>query len=234
MPPFSVRCLSKKDPLSVRGVTAPALRCRRMGDEPGEGHMARDASLENEVGVSPLPTGPPSLLPAKMDNENGVPIVDASTLAQCVRGDKPEGAESVHVVDCRYPYEYQGGHIIGAVNIYDPFTLASLLRSMVSQGGSTIIVLHCEFSSQRAPRMFRHIRNSDRMAHIADYPRLTFPHLYVLQGGYKAFVNEWPSLCTPPACYREMHAEGFEEHLRQSNAYQRHIWRQWPKNRRAW
>lgn len=51
----------------------------------------------------------------------------------------------------------------------------------------TPIVFYCEFSSERGPRMFRHIRNLDRRLHLASYPALTVPHMYVLAGGYKAF-----------------------------------------------
>lgn len=49
------------------------------------------------------------------------------------------------------------------------------------------VVFYCEFSSQRGPRMFRHIRNLDRRLHLASYPALAVPHMYVLAGGYKAF-----------------------------------------------
>ena len=51
----------------------------------------------------------------------------------------------------------------------------------------TPIVFYCEFSSERGPRMFRHIRNLDRHMHLAAYPALAVPHMYVLAGGYKAF-----------------------------------------------
>lgn len=58
----------------------------------------------------------------------------------------------------------------------------------------TPIVFYCEFSSERGPRMFRHIRNLDRHMHLAAYPALAVPHMYVLAGGYKAFQVQFYSL----------------------------------------
>jgi hypothetical protein len=55
----------------------------------------------------------------------------------------------------------------------------------------TPIIFYCEFSSERGPRMFRHIRNLDRRMHLASYPALAVPHMYVLAGGFKAF-QVWP------------------------------------------
>ena len=53
--------------------------------------------------------------------------------------------------------------------------------------GRTAVVLYCEFSSERGPRMFRHVRNLDRCRHLVVYPALAVPHMYVMSGGYKAF-----------------------------------------------
>lgn len=48
-----------------------------------------------------------------------------------------------------------------------------------------ILVFHCEFSSERGPRMCRFVRQRDR--DVNDYPRLHYPELYVLKDGYKDF-----------------------------------------------
>ncbi len=108
---------------------------------------------------------------------------------------------------CRYVYEHTGGHISGAVNIAKPddgeaFTFGS---NATAQGHSTVVVLYCEFSSERAPRMFRYLRNMDRRKHLADYPNLTFPHMYVLRGGYKTFHQQFPAMCSPQHAYVRMH-----------------------------
>jgi M-phase inducer tyrosine phosphatase len=68
-----------------------------------------------------------------------------------------------HVIDCRFDYEYNGGHIPGAVNINTTNQLEELLlgpslmkpRPSVSGDSQkkTILVFHCEFSAKRAPTL---------------------------------------------------------------------------------
>lgn len=48
-----------------------------------------------------------------------------------------------------------------------------------------VFVLHCEFSSQRAPNMYNLIRQIDRNSNKV-YPKLTFPQMFVIRGGYEA------------------------------------------------
>ena len=54
-----------------------------------------------------------------------------------------------------------------------------------------IIIFHCEFSSERAPKMSRFLREIDRAANKECYPSLGFPELYTLEGGYKAFYSKY-------------------------------------------
>ena len=115
----------------------------------------------------------------------------------------------------RYPYEYAGGHIPGSFNIASPDDGEALTFGSTAtlQGQRTAIVLYCEFSSERAPRMFRYLRNMDRRKHLADYPKLTFPHMYVLKGGYQTFHEQFPSMCNPQHAYIRMHdAAHLEDH----------------------
>ena len=68
-----------------------------------------------------------------------------------------------HVIDCRFDYEYNGGHIPNAVNISTTTAIEELLlgssltkpRPCVSgdQARKTILVFHCEFSAKRAPTL---------------------------------------------------------------------------------
>ncbi|ERE75033.1 M-phase inducer phosphatase 1-like protein [Cricetulus griseus] len=60
------------------------------------------------------------------------------------------------IIDCRYPYEYEGGHIKGAVNLHMEEEVEEFLLKkpiVPTDGKRVIVVFHCEFSSERGPRM---------------------------------------------------------------------------------
>ncbi|XP_008047798.1 M-phase inducer phosphatase 1 isoform X3 [Carlito syrichta] len=118
------------------------------------------------------------------------------------------------VIDCRYPYEYEGGHIKGAVNLHMEEEVEDFLLKkpiVPTDGKRVIVVFHCEFSSERGPRMCRYVRERDRLGN--EYPKLHYPELYVLKGGYKEFFLKCQSHCEPPS-YRPMHHEDFKEDLK--------------------
>lgn len=82
-------------------------------------------------------------------------------MANLLRGEYSESVGSFKVVDCRYPYEFEGGHIRGAQNLY---TQEQILTELVNSKTDTpklvsdepkrnIIVFHCEFSSERGPKL---------------------------------------------------------------------------------
>lgn len=58
-----------------------------------------------------------------------------------------------------------------------------------------LLIFHCEFSSERGPRMCRFIRKRDRA--INEYPRLHYPELYILKGGYKEFFQQFQVRSAP-------------------------------------
>ncbi|XP_060241214.1 M-phase inducer phosphatase 1 isoform X5 [Meriones unguiculatus] len=60
------------------------------------------------------------------------------------------------IIDCRYPYEYEGGHIKGAVNLHMEEEVEDFLLKkpiVPTDGKRVIVVFHCEFSSERGPRI---------------------------------------------------------------------------------
>ncbi|XP_029444022.1 M-phase inducer phosphatase 1 [Rhinatrema bivittatum] len=117
------------------------------------------------------------------------------------------------VIDCRYPYEYEGGHIKGATNLHMEEEMEDLLKNPIasSNGKRVILVFHCEFSSERGPRMCRFVREKDREAN--EYPTLHYPELYLLKGGYKDFFLKYQAQCEPQS-YRPMHHEDFKDDLK--------------------
>ncbi|XP_077334242.1 M-phase inducer phosphatase 2 [Lithobates pipiens] len=119
------------------------------------------------------------------------------------------------IVDCRYPYEYEGGHIKSAVNLPLEQDIEEFLMKNpiipTSEDKRVIIIFHCEFSSERGPRMCRYVRKQDRNGN--DYPKLHYPELYILKGGYKDFFPSYQTQCEPQA-YRPMDHKDFREHLK--------------------
>ena len=104
------------------------------------------------------------------------------------------------MVDARYPYEYNGGHIRGAKNLFtreaiqnhfygaNPFFSQNKENQSQDTARRQIIIFHCEFSVERGPAMLKHLRKLDRSKNR--YPTLDYPEIYLLKGGYKQFFHD--------------------------------------------
>ncbi|CAF2449214.1 unnamed protein product [Rotaria sp. Silwood2] len=126
--------------------------------------------------------------------------------------------ENLYIIDCRYPYEYEGGHIQLAKNLYtrsqiynEYFHKPLELRDTSKRN---IFIFHCEFSSERAPSLLRFFRSEDRNIHERNYPQLHYPEIYLLEGGYKAFYEYSNQFCIPNQ-YRTMSDVNYQEEYRQ-------------------
>ncbi|KAM6209971.1 M-phase inducer phosphatase 1 [Sarcoramphus papa] len=140
--------------------------------------------------------------------------IDSEMIVSVLTGKFASFIKECVIIDCRYPYEYEGGHIKGAVNLHMEEEVEDyLLKKPIqpSENKRVIIVFHCEFSSERGPRMCRFVRERDRLGN--EYPNLHYPELYVLKGGYKDFFLRCRSFCEPQS-YRPMHHEDFKEDLK--------------------
>ncbi|XP_053120038.1 M-phase inducer phosphatase 1 isoform X2 [Hemicordylus capensis] len=140
--------------------------------------------------------------------------IDPEMIVAVLKGSFSRFIKECVIIDCRYPYEYEGGHIQGAINLHMEEDVEEFLlkKPIVPSGNQrVIIVFHCEFSSERAPRMCRFVRERDRLGN--EYPSLHYPELYVLKGGYKDFFLKYRNYCEPQN-YRPMHHEDFKEDFR--------------------
>lgn len=139
-----------------------------------------------------------------VDQNDSIPRLSRSTFLEVLDGKYREQYDNQVIVDCRFEYEYAGGHVDGAVNYNDKELLASELFQNQPEG-RTLIIFHCEYSAHRAPLMARHVRSEDRAFNAECYPRLTYPEVYILDGGYSGFFSEHRERCYPQA-YVEMDA----------------------------
>ncbi|XP_053320379.1 M-phase inducer phosphatase 3 isoform X1 [Spea bombifrons] len=153
-------------------------------------------------------------LPTVTGRHQDLRYITAETLVALIHGEFSSLVEKFFIIDCRYPYEYEGGHITGALNLHrqeemvDFFLKQPLVPTIVQK--RIIIVFHCEFSSERGPKMCRLLREEDRARN--EYPCLHYPELYLLKGGYKDFFPEYTELCEPQS-YCPMHHEDYREEL---------------------
>lgn len=97
-------------------------------------------------------------LPLTRGRHQDLKSITANTLAKLMRGEFNNSVASFRVIDCRYPYEFEGGHISGAINIYTKEQCLELLCENQLPMNSTpskrhILVFHCEFSSERGPNL---------------------------------------------------------------------------------
>jgi rhodanese-related sulfurtransferase len=60
-----------------------------------------------------------------------------------------------HIIDVRYPYEFQGGHIKTAVNITTVQELEAMFfgENTAFTQRKSVLIFHCEFSLKRGPQM---------------------------------------------------------------------------------
>ncbi|KAF3484405.1 M-phase inducer phosphatase [Arthroderma uncinatum] len=131
------------------------------------------------------------------DQPDCLPRIENSVLVDIVNGKYNDRYENFTIIDCRFEYEYEGGHINGAVNYNDKEQLAESLFKEGEMKPNTALIFHCEYSAHRAPIMAKFIRHRDRAVNIDQYPKLTYPEMYILHGGYSGFFAEHSSLCYP-------------------------------------
>ena len=104
------------------------------------------------------------------------------------------------MIDCRFDDEYQGGHIAGAINLstkdaIEEYFFGDSQRIIQFMKDRTMIIFHCEFSQRRAPILYSYLRGVDRHHNMKDYPKLFYPEIYLLEGGFSKFVSDFPKFC---------------------------------------
>ncbi|XP_043920012.1 M-phase inducer phosphatase 2 isoform X2 [Protopterus annectens] len=154
-------------------------------------------------------------LPTVKGKHDGLKYITPEMMAAVLNGKYNSLIDHCGIIDCRYPYEFEGGHIKGALNLHleEEAENCLLKQPIISSeaGKRVILVFHCEFSSERGPRMCKFVREQDRKNN--EYPNLHYPELYILLGGYKDFFQRFKMHCEPQG-YRPMHHEDFKEDLK--------------------
>lgn len=103
----------------------------------------------------------PFCLPLTDGRHSDLKSISAQTMAKLLNGEYKSSVNSFKVIDCRYPYEFEGGHIHGALNLYTHEQIMTELVNIKTETPEVvpegpmrnIIVFHCEFSSERGPKL---------------------------------------------------------------------------------
>ncbi|XP_045063377.1 M-phase inducer phosphatase 2 [Coregonus clupeaformis] len=187
-----------------------------------EHHIQRSKSFCNHTEIEKLldkeligDFTKPFVLSTVQGKHQDLKYITPEMMVSALSGQLDHLVERIMVIDCRYPYEFDGGHIKGALNLHQEEQIEEyLLRSPIaplSPDRRVLLVFHCEFSSERGPRMCRFVRERDRT--MNQYPNLHYPELYILKGGYKEFFHHFQMQCEPQG-YRPMDHQDFKEDLK--------------------
>jgi len=155
--------------------------------------------------------------------------INCHTLAEVLAGNHSSRIKSFRIIDVRYNFEYEGGHINGAENWQhgedETFLKAFIPETALpaapeydpdNQEKRDILIFHCEFSSQRAPDFYKKLREKDRMVNMEVFPALYYPECYLLHLGYKEFFINYPDLCS--GGYTEMIDDRYKTDLKRMRA----------------
>ena len=144
-------------------------------------------------------------------DKDHLPRIDEEQLLRILKGQHNQDFDEYIVVDCRFNYEFDGGHINGAINISSQDELESkFINSNIAKSKKQLLIFHCEFSLFRGPTMAGYLRKCDRSLNRDSYPLLSFPDIVILDGGYKQFFLKYGNYCFPQG-YIEMKDSNHEK-----------------------
>lgn len=224
---YHAACKTSSTPPAASCSTRPPLRkSMSMNDAEIMSALNRSESKDEPDLIGDF--SKPYVLPLIEGRHRDLKSVTSHTVARLLNGEFNDKINSYKIIDCRYPYEFEGGHIEGAQNLY---TQEQIIEEFLTQqktelqqknnetstGKRNIIIFHCEFSSERGPKLSRFLRNFDRERNTNAYPALDYPEIYLLHNGYKEFFETHLEHCTPHA-YRPMLEPSYNEEYRHFRA----------------
>ncbi|KAH3854938.1 hypothetical protein DPMN_097498 [Dreissena polymorpha] len=191
--------LTSDDTNDVRNTTSISTIIKAVERLSTEPRLVADGSREN-------------VLTSTVGKHNDLNAITSQTMSDVLNGVYRNQIDHLTIVDCRYPYEYDGGHIKGTINLYTKQAIKEFLDNTVtSPDKNHVIIFHCEFSTERGPKLYRHLRSLDRELNAELYPRLKFPEMYLLEGGYKEFFQTHKEHCFPQSYMPMLHKKHSED-----------------------
>ena len=144
----------------VRKPNAPTQRPRKqfrrslsMFEHPEEVLNQQQEDRRSNCGlqsIMDIDEAPRLQLPHFVPDQETIPRITKETMVDVLDGKYGEHYDESLIIDCRFEYEYKGGHINGAINFNNKEELATkLFQSTPSQ--KVLLIFHCEYSAHRAP-----------------------------------------------------------------------------------
>lgn len=150
-----------------------------------------DEMKESEVECPERSSTPPGLLSIHNNSCGSQQTITPTELAVILTDPEAAGYNRVVILDARFGYEFRGGRIIGAINVSSKAQLIGIYNRFKNQ--NVCVVIHCELSQNRGPTLYQLFREHDR--HCNEYPALSYPKVFLLEGGYRRFYQEMPQFC---------------------------------------
>jgi rhodanese-related sulfurtransferase len=149
-------------------------------------------------------------IPILVPSRDPIPRISPAALARLISGEFYGFFEALVVLDCRFPYEFEGGHVWGAINLRSLEEMRDLYDHFL--GHTVCFVFHCEFSQVRGSTWAKIFREFVRIRNLeaGRGPTVQHPHVFVLNGGYKSCFEQAYGLTTGE--YRPMLELASEEY----------------------
>ena len=129
-------------------------RSLSMFEHPGD--VMKQGKVGNTTGaldsIMDIDDPPQHRLPHFNSSDESLPRITKDTMIEVLDGKYGECYDRSVIIDCRFEYEYEGGHIEGAINVNDKERLANHLFDTPTSE-KTLLIFHCEYSAHRAPIM---------------------------------------------------------------------------------
>ncbi|KAK9471986.1 Rhodanese-like domain-containing protein [Dipodascopsis tothii] len=200
-------------------------RTQSMYQNPGDviaSDIAQETEYAGSIGsISPSPLATSTVpMPSFSVSEDTFKRIEPCTLIDIIDGKFEKYYDRHIIIDCRFEYEYLGGHITGSVNMNSTNQLDDLFLNR-QPDEKLLLIFHCEYSAHRAPRMALNLRNKDRHINMHRYPELHFPDIYILHGGYSNFFSGYRSRCEPQNYVEMLNPEHRESGVRQMHKFRK-------------
>ncbi|EGZ22962.1 hypothetical protein PHYSODRAFT_433512, partial [Phytophthora sojae] len=123
--------------------------------------LLRHQASEQSISVMAASAPPPEpILPTVYSSRHpDLNVITPETVVRVLRGEYEGQLAGFQLLDCRFPFEFEGGSLHGATSLCDPDAMEAkfFVSTELETYTRTALIFFCEFSANRAPKMLRHV-----------------------------------------------------------------------------